>query len=547
MRRVLLALWACLVCTGILMTPKTGLTQPRVQEFTTETVDDRENSFGDYWIVANRSHFTQVPPRRLSLARMENPLPWIHPESEGLITSPARILCANAETRSLWLTCKQADGSRHIVPFRSRCAGSPTIASLLGGRACQRPSIMSVEGRRVILPERRFVERPPPARVTVPTTPPPPVMDTPAARVEQPPTRAQAPPMAVVPREVKWPANALLLLALAAFVMVVLVGVIMRLYRGKQTAEEGKRLADETILAMQESARRRTAQTRATLLDVHNAREADRERVRTKIAPVTLGLAARLRASQEARAGAERQRDQLFGEVHTLNDQIRRLEQENAALREQAQPTAIVGDSEEAARLRHALADAEARLAVLTGQVEEFERWKTRDDSTLAETLVHLASVEYELEKERARGQDLLTQIEELRIQLEARQEPTEKLFPPKPSDPPPAAPVSTPPGHGPTALGVLREPTPVSSAHPGRGRRSTIPGPGGAPEDELPTKNTDLPQDDFVRFDDGNPGEPRAVRVVPQPHAANPPGTVPNAPPAQHISGVHPKPATGS
>lgn len=530
MRRLLMALWACLACLGIVTTPKTGLTQPRVQEFTTETVDDRETSFGDYWIVANRPHFTQVPPRRLSLARMENPLPWIHPESEGLITSPARILCANAETRSLWLTCKQADGSRHIVPFRSRCAGSPTIASLLGGRACQRPSIMTVEGRRVVLPERRFVEQPSPAPVAAPTAPPPLVADAPVARVEQPPTQAQAPPMVVAPREAKWPANALLLLAIAAIVMVILVGVIVHLYHGKKTAEA-------SALAMQQSAQRRAQENRATLLTVQGAHEADRQRVRTKIAPVTFGLAARLKALEEKHRQAESHRDQLLGEVHTLNAQIRRLEQENAALREQAQPTAIVGDSEEVARLRHDLADAETRLTVLTGQVEELESRKMRDDTTLAETLVHLASVEDELEKEQAQKQDLLTQIqdlltqiEELRIELEAHQDPTETRFPPQPSDPPPARPASDPPGHGPTALGVLREPTPVSSAHPGRGRRSTIPGPGGSPE----------PDDGFKSFDDEGPEEPTAVREAP-------PGTVPSVPPAQHISGVHPKPATGS
>lgn len=530
MQRLILALWACLVCVGVLMTPKTGLTQPIVQEVTTETVDDRANSFGDYWIVANRPHFAQVPPRRLSLARMENPLPWVRPGSEGLITSPARLLCANAGTRSLWLTCKQADGSRHIVPFRSRCGGTPTITSLLGGRACQRPSIMSVEGRRVILPERRLVERTPPARVVVPTAAPPPVVDAPVARVEQPPTRAQAPPMVVAPRNTEWPADALLLLALAAIVMVVLVSVIVHLYHGKKNAEA-------SVLAMQESAQQRTAQTRATLLEVHSAREADREQVRTKIAPAAFGLAARLKKLEEQHAQAESHRDKLLGEVHTLNARIQDLEQTNAALREQAQPTAIVGDSEEVARLRHALADAEARLTVLTGQVEELENRRMRDDSTLAETLVHLASVEEELEKARAKEQDLLTQIAELRIQLEARQEPTEKLFPPKPSDPPPVMTNSRPPGDGHPSLGVPREPTPARGSSDGRQRRSTIPGPGGSPE----------PDDGFKSFDDGGPEEPTAVQEVPRPRAANPPGTVPSVPPAQHISGVHPKPATGS
>lgn len=519
------------------MTPKMGLTQPAVQEVTTETVDDRANSFGDYWIVANRPHFAQVPPRRLSLARMENPLPWVRPGSEGLITSPARLLCANAGTRSLWLTCKQADGSRHIVPFRSRCGGSPTITSLLGGRACQRPSIMSVEGRKVILPERRLIEQPPPARVIVPTAAPPPVVDAPVARVEQPPTRAQAPPVAVASRNAEWPASALLMLAIAAIIMALLVGVIVHLYHGKKTVEDEKESAEATIFAMQESARERTAQTRATLLKARSAHEADLERVRTEIAPAAFGLAARLKKLEEQHAQAESHRDKLLGEVHTLNARIQDLEQENAALREQAQPTAIVGDSEEVARLRHALADAEARLTVLTGQVEELENRRMRDDSTLAETLVHLASVEEELEKARAKERDLLTQIEELRLELEARQDRTERHFPPPPSDPPPAAPVSTPPGHGPTALGVLREPTPVSLAHPGCGRRSTIPGPGGAPE----------PDDGFKSFDDGGPEEPTAVQEVPRPRAANPPGTVPSVPPAQHISGVHPKPATGS
>ena len=505
------------------MTPKTGLTQPAVQEVTTETVDDRANSFGDYWIVANRPHFAQVPPRRLSLARMENPLPWIRPGSEGLITSPARLLCANAETRSLWLTCKQADGSRHIVPFRSRCGGSPTITSLLGGRACQRPSIMSVEGRRVILPERRLVEQPPPARVVVPTAAPPPVVDAPVARIEQPPTRAQAPPVAVASRNAEWPADALLLLALAAIVMVVLVSVIVYLYHGKNTAEA-------SVLAMQKSAQARTAQARTTLLEVHSAREADREQVRTKIAPAAFGLAARLKKLEEQHAQAESHRDKLLGEVHILNAQIRRLKEENAALREHSQPTAIVGDSEEVARLRHALTDAEVRLTVLTGHVEELENRRMRDDSTLAETLVHLASVEEELEKARAKERDLLTRIEELRIQLEARQEPTEKLFPPKPSDPPPVMTDSRPPGDGHPSLGVPREPTPARGSSDGRQRRSTIPGPGGSPE----------PDDGFKSFDDGGPEEPTAVREAP-------PGTVPSVPPAQHISGVHPKPATGS
>ncbi|MBP9747647.1 hypothetical protein KBD13_01790 [Patescibacteria group bacterium] len=522
---------------GVLMTPKTGLTQPIVQEVTTETVDDRANSFGDYWIVANRPHFAQVPPRRLSLARMENPLPWVRPGSEGLITSPARLLCANAGTRSLWLTCKQADGSRHIVPFRSRCGGTPTITSLLGGRACQRPSIMSVEGRRVILPERRLVERTPPARVVVPTAAPPPVMDVPVARVEQPPTRAQAPPVAVASRNAEWPASALLMLAIAAIIMALLVGVIVHLYHGKKTVEDEKESAEATIFAMQESARQRTAQTRATLLEVHSAREADREQVRTKIAPAAFGLAARLKKLEEQHAQAESHRDKLLGEVHTLNARIQDLEQENAALLNQAQPTAIVGDSEEVARLRHALADAEARLTVLTSHVEELENRKARDDSTLAETLVHLASVEEELEKARAKEQDLLTQIAELRIQLEARQEPTEKLFPPKPSDPPPVMTDSRPPGDGHPSLGVPREPTPARGSSDGRQRRSTIPGPGGSPE----------PDDGFKSFDDGGPEEPTAVQEVPRPRAANPPGTVPSVPPAQHISGVHPKPATGS
>ncbi len=139
---------------------------------THETVTDTPaNHFEDYWVQANAPLLTesgrtrlQRGQVRLSLRAMSNPARYglIDPTAATNVVTAAKLLCENRETGALQLRCRMPGEphGRRVRLTESQCQGAPDLYTLVP-EGCQRPYVMTVEGREVQLSRITRVADPP--------------------------------------------------------------------------------------------------------------------------------------------------------------------------------------------------------------------------------------------------------------------------------------------------------------------------------------------------------------------------------------------------
>lgn len=155
---------------------------------THETVTDTPaNHFENYWLLANAPLLTesgrtrlQRGQVRLSLRAMSNPARYglIDPTAATHVVTAAKLLCENRETGSLQLRCRMPDEphGRRVRLTESQCRGAPDLYTLVP-EGCQRPHVMTVEGREVQLSRiTRIADPAPPPDEPEPAAEPQPVV-----------------------------------------------------------------------------------------------------------------------------------------------------------------------------------------------------------------------------------------------------------------------------------------------------------------------------------------------------------------------------------
>jgi hypothetical protein len=151
---------------------------------TYETVTDTPaDHFEDYWRRANDALLTesgrtrlQRGQVRLSLRAMSNPARYglIDPTAATNVMTAARLLCENRETGALQLRCRMPGEphSRRVYLTERQCRGVPDLYTLVP-EGCERPYVMTVEGREVRLSRiTRVADPQPPPGEPVPVAEP---------------------------------------------------------------------------------------------------------------------------------------------------------------------------------------------------------------------------------------------------------------------------------------------------------------------------------------------------------------------------------------
>ncbi len=155
---------------------------------TYETVTDTPaNHFEDYWLLANAPLLTESGRTRLergqvrlSLRAMSNPARYglIDLAAATNVVTAAKLLCENRENGSLQLRCRMPGEphGRRVRLTGSQCQGAPDLYTLVP-EGCQRPYVMTVEGREVQLSRiTRVVDQPSPPDEPEPAAEPQPVV-----------------------------------------------------------------------------------------------------------------------------------------------------------------------------------------------------------------------------------------------------------------------------------------------------------------------------------------------------------------------------------